>query len=835
MRKSAASPASCWKSLPFGQKLDQIPLGNLAQRLAGVLVCTAFLITFAGCGGGGSSNNSPPPPTISSFAPTSGGAGTAVVITGTNLTGATAVMFNGRAAASFSVNSSTQITATVASNSSTGRITVATSGGTAFSSSNFTINSPTISSFNPTSGIVGTSVTITGTNFTGATAVKFNGAAASFSLDSDTQITATVAAGSSTGRISVTTANGTVTSSTNFAVILPPTISRVDPGSGPVGTPVVVRGTNFGGVTGVAINGIAANSLAILSDNQIIANVAAGTTSGKVTVTNLAGTAMSASNFTVTSGTDTLDLAIDGLYVTQATQDYPDPIVPLVQNRSAWVRVFVTANQTTAVTPQVKVDFINGATTNSFTIPAPSGAVPMSADVANASTSWNAAVDKSWIQPGTQVVATVDPTPGVIPEADETNNTFSQNLDVRNLKTWKVTLVPVKTKDGRQGGVGLPGQTPADWVDFARRIHPVADVIDVTIGSVWPSSVTTLQSDGTGWGTVLDEIEAKRTTDGATDRYYYGAVNVGYSSGVAGLGDLGFPAAIGWDSSRPDRGDFAQILAHEVGHNFNRKHSPCGGPDGVDPNYPYPGAIIGVPGWDIFASSNNLMPSSYLDVMSYCGPYWVSDYTYVGVLNFRATSGIGIIVPGANDAAVPPEGLLVWGRIEDGQVTLEPAFRIPVKNPEAQSGPYTWEARGADGRALASMSFSPHEVADLPGDRSLHLFSFAVPLDTHILNAVETMHVKLDGQELARRDVSAGTAADLQSSVRFQEGPNGKVEVVWDSTRYPVLMLRDANSGEVRGFLRDGYAEIEAAPREIEVRASDATRSEAIRYRRVAP
>lgn len=78
---------------------------------------------------------------------------------------------------------------------------------------------PVISSFTPTSGLPGSSITITGTDFTGATAVKFNNVAASvFSVDSATQITATVPTGASTGTISVTTPNGTGTSLGTFTI-----------------------------------------------------------------------------------------------------------------------------------------------------------------------------------------------------------------------------------------------------------------------------------------------------------------------------------------------------------------------------------------------------------------------------------------------------------------------------------------------------------------------------------------------------------------------------------------------------------------------------------------
>ena len=156
-------------------------------------------------------------PTITSFTPTSGGAGTSVVITGTSLTNTSAVSFNG-IATTFTNNSATQVTATAPAGVTTGPITLTTTpGGTATSATNFTVT-PTITSFTPTSGKVGTSVVITGTNLTGTTGVKFNGTSATFTANSATQVTATVPAGAGTGPISLTTPGGTATSGNNFVV-----------------------------------------------------------------------------------------------------------------------------------------------------------------------------------------------------------------------------------------------------------------------------------------------------------------------------------------------------------------------------------------------------------------------------------------------------------------------------------------------------------------------------------------------------------------------------------------------------------------------------------------
>jgi hypothetical protein len=165
-------------------------------------------------------------PTIASFSPTCGQVGTQVIITGTGYQDApsavSAVTFNGIAATTFTVNSDTQITVTVPTGATSGPIAVTDSEGTATSTGTFLVVTPAgpcISSFTPTSGNPGTVVTITGGAFTGATAVTFGGVAATtFTVDSPTQITATVPATAVTGPITVTTAAGTGTSAGNFTV-----------------------------------------------------------------------------------------------------------------------------------------------------------------------------------------------------------------------------------------------------------------------------------------------------------------------------------------------------------------------------------------------------------------------------------------------------------------------------------------------------------------------------------------------------------------------------------------------------------------------------------------
>lgn len=276
------------------------------QALAVSFVVAAVVIAGAGVARAAA-------PTISSFDPTSGPVGTAVVINGDHFSGpdpdVTTVSFNG-VSATFTIDNPHRITATVPAGATTGPISVASPDGTAVSATNFTVTVtplPTITSFNPVSGPVGTLVTIVGTNLSGATAVSFSGiAATTFSVNpAGTQITATVPAGATTGPISVTTPGGTANSSTNFTVTPAgsPTITSFEPTSGPVGTSVTIVGTNLTGATSVSFNGVAATTFTVNPQGtRIIATVPAGATTGPITVTNPSGTGTSATPFTVTVG-----------------------------------------------------------------------------------------------------------------------------------------------------------------------------------------------------------------------------------------------------------------------------------------------------------------------------------------------------------------------------------------------------------------------------------------------------------------------------------------------------------------------------------------------------
>jgi predicted CxxxxCH...CXXCH cytochrome family protein len=174
-------------------------------------------------------------PAINSLSPTDGLVGTNVDLHGANFTGASSVTFNGTAA-SFSVDSDTEIHATVPVGASTGAISVTTPNGTATSSSSFTVDVPELDSFAPASAPIGGSVHLVGANFAGATGVKFNGTPATFTVYSNWEIYTSVPTGATTGPISVTTPTGTGTSSSSFTVVTDATPPDTTITSGPPAT-----------------------------------------------------------------------------------------------------------------------------------------------------------------------------------------------------------------------------------------------------------------------------------------------------------------------------------------------------------------------------------------------------------------------------------------------------------------------------------------------------------------------------------------------------------------------------------------------------------------------
>jgi hypothetical protein len=427
-------------------------------------------------------------------------------------------------------------------------------------------------------------------------------------------------------------------------------------------------------------------------------------------------------------------------------------------------------------------------------------------------------------------VAEVDQN-GAIAEANEGDNRFPA-IGTKALTVQSVPLASIRFVSVQQGS-SAPGNVSAankdQLMQLARRLHPL-NAVDVDVHpTVFTASAPLLPGTtgtGDGWGQLVSDLDGLRVAEGS-NRTYFGIVKLTYgrNDGLVGLAFQERPTAVGWD----DPTDASRVVAHELGHTWGRRHSPCGPPPfgTIDELYPssglYSGGKIGVFGFDVAAGG--LKAPSLPDIMGYCvnpSP-WISDYTYRAVMAFRGPS-----TAGARLATAAQPSLLIWGRIVNGRPVLEPAFEI-VTRPSLPSrpGPYTVSAAGVDGSRLFSLSFDVAAVEDDPA-ASGH-FAFAVPLNQ--AGASRLGSLRLEGP--AGSIASSPTLAQLRtesaspSIVARREGEN--VSLHWDAAAHPMIMVRDPDTGAILSFARGGSALVRTAKGELDLDVSNGVRSQRVR------
>jgi hypothetical protein len=466
------------------------------------------------------------------------------------------------------------------------------------------------------------------------------------------------------------------------------------------------------------------------------------------------------------------------------------------------------------VQPQVRVRLYNGANLiQTYTISAPTASVPTGIDESALSRSWNVRIAGALVQPGLGILADVDPD-NIVAEASEVNNQFPTSgsplrMNVVSLPAFAVRFVPVlQEATGLQGNVSSANQE--SFLTDVKKMLPVG-AYSADVRAPFTTSTSALQPNGAVWDTVLSEVDALRAAE-ASARYYYGVVKVGYPGGVVGMGYIGAKAAIGWDQPS----SMASTMAHEIGHNMGRWHAPACGAGGPDPNYPYSGGQIGV--WGLDLSSLSLMSPTTADLMGYCYPKWISDYNWLGMIAYRQTGP-------DNAPAVSGEGagLLVWGRITPDGISLEPAFEVPTGQPPVP-GSERLELLAADGSVLGRIPFSSEEVAD--SRTAQRHFAFVLRLSAEQRSRLSGLRV-VSGARAATR--IGGLAPEPTVSVSRISGQ--QVELRWDATRHPMVMVRDANTGEILSFARRGVARVWTTASDLELRYSNGVHTDTRRIR----
>ncbi|MCK6500896.1 MAG: IPT/TIG domain-containing protein, partial [Nitrospira sp.] len=202
-------------------------------------------------------------PRIIRFSPSFGPVGTSVTLEGGGLSGVTEVRFN-NVIATFTATPPVSLVAKVPNGATTGPIKVVTPAGTFTTSSNFFLPA-TITSFTPTAGKRGDTVTINGENLGDAVRVLFHGAEAPFSVVNPTRLTATVPDAATTGLISVETPAGTKAGSATFSVR--PVLDGFSPGNAAAGSPVQLFGAGLTNLSWVRLGDLDTTFTIISSTN----------------------------------------------------------------------------------------------------------------------------------------------------------------------------------------------------------------------------------------------------------------------------------------------------------------------------------------------------------------------------------------------------------------------------------------------------------------------------------------------------------------------------------------------------------------------------------------
>ncbi len=461
---------------------------------------------------------------------------------------------------------------------------------------------------------------------------------------------------------------------------------------------------------------------------------------------------------------ESVTLTMPVVYLTQAIQR-PEGDVPLIAGRDALLRVFLTGDESQAFfEPEVVATFSRGGREVHRTVMRRDGdllaTLVEEGDLRN---SYNAVIPSRYIVPGTELVVEADPG-GLVPLAPGSQTRFPASgawpLNVTNVPSMELTVVPVVEAEQPDSSIyewtnNIGDDSPE--VGLLRYAFPFSE-LRAKSRETYVTSLD-LSDENHQWRLVL-ELEVVRTAENGRGYWYGAAASV--NGRVRGRARRGGPVSIGkpWDTE----------LAHEVGHNLNLAHAPCGGALGSDPEFPYTNGSIGVWGYD-FRDGNVVSPDRGRDIMGYCFEQgWLSDYYYEKVIDYRAQAEAQAAraVAGAGPRS---EMLVLWGGVVDGELRIEPPFPMTTtaRLPE-EAGPYRLEGTGDDGQLELSLAFTPGE--DKFGDK---YFFFTVPIE-------EAWAESLDRLTLT--------------------GPEGTVTVSAADDR-ALSIVSDPATGRIRSILRD--------------------------------
>jgi hypothetical protein len=284
-------------------------------------------------------------------------------------------------------------------------------------------------------------------------------------------------------------------------------------------------------------------------------------------------------------------------------------------------------------------------------------------------------------------------------------------LMAKDTGTLRVTVIPLSANSMMPDTSDKALQV---YKDYLLAMYPV-DKVEITVGK--PMTI----SYPVNWNSVIEQLRTQRQNDKpAAEMYYYG-----FLKPTATLADYcrrGCTAGVGYVGSATQAQTrvalglafadetSAMTMAHEVGHNHGRQHAPCAPGNqiqGVDSKYPYSGAKTGIWGYDS-RKQKFMDPDKTTDIMGYCDPKWISDYTYKGLLDRSGTINKQSLV------ITDPRAIQRWHAMivdADG-----PRWSQPFAEPGEPFGiPETADVLDIDGNPIEQVTVYRTEIGDSIG------------------------------------------------------------------------------------------------------------------------
>ena len=331
-------------------------------------------------------------------------------------------------------------------------------------------------------------------------------------------------------------------------------------------------------------------------------------------------------------------------------------------------------------------------------------------------------------------VALVDTSAADVPAGTTSSARFPQDgstspTTAKNTGPLKIVLVPTVVSGG------YPPDTSSSQLqtlhDTMFALYPVTDV-QITVHAQESAPYTVSPTSSAGFENVLEWGTNLRQSDNPPDDVYYWITfdpKSSFSSFCGGgcIAGLSTVADAADPSGRVSTGlgytgtDTAFTMAHEVGHAHGRNHAPGCGASGIDSSFP--GSYmqnsadvgqfgsIGVVGYDI-NNKQFIDPSQTGDMMGYCPPTWVSDYTYQALATRVATINGAEAVVGSPFKFATPQPHRFVNIDGAGNVTWGQAINMRDK---PLPGDHTVSYLDANGNVMMTTTAQLHQLDHADG------------------------------------------------------------------------------------------------------------------------